>query len=349
MLKKLEKKDFGKVIALLESSNELSVFSVIDGIASGSVYVNSTVNPRAAFIQTSECNLIAGTITDIDFNQSVGEIIDFWDQITPDSKQWNDIIPQIHPDRFVRKYTRCHYVLDDANWSSKAFVLPNGYYLEPVNLEELRQGKYKNADQLLEWIDNWGNYESFCRCGVGAYIRNENTIVSWSLSDCAQKEKVAIGIHTDEDYRRKGFAQITVNEVIRLCFLKGYQLIEWLCVDCNKGSIAIAEKMGFKLQNYYDCFTPYAPIENLLDLSEAEWSEWAQHFEKAAKSEPRLMEEGIYTYIKANNPEKAKEMLMARKEAGSLEDIKLLEDSINEFIGYLHSIGMASAFSKGSE
>ena len=233
----------------------------------------------------------------MDFNKSITEKIDFWDTITPDSKQWSDVIPQIHPDKFVRKYLRHHYVLDIGNWYSNKFVLPDGYYLELVNLKELRQMQYENVEHILEWIDSWGNDNNFIKYGVEAYVRNENKIVSWSLSDCAYDRKIAIGIRTDEDYQRRGFAEITVNEVIRQCFLKGYQEIEWLCVDSNKGSIAIAEKMGFRLQNKYESFTPYVPVENLSDLSEREWNEWAEYFENSAKFEPRLMKESIYIYI----------------------------------------------------
>ncbi|HPF54653.1 MAG TPA: GNAT family N-acetyltransferase [Clostridia bacterium] len=345
MLQELPKKEYAKLLPLIISKNELSVFSVIDDITSGSVYVNNLDNPTAALIQTSECNLVAGITTDADFNDSVGEKIDFWAPITPDTKQWNDIIPQIHPDKFIRRYTRRHYVLEIADKNNMTFALPNGYFLESVNLEELKQKKYKNANEILDWIENWKDYEIFLKYGVGSYIRNEDTIVSWSISDCAHNDKIAIGIHTDDGYRRKGFAKTVVNEVIRLCELKGYKHIEWLCVDFNQGSIAVAEKMGFKLENKYDCFTPYVPVENMSDFAEAEWTDWAEYFEKGAKSEPRLIEECIYTYIKANNPKKTNELLLNYKSTVSSEYIKQFEDSINKFIDYLQSIGMASAFS----
>lgn len=39
-------------------------------------------------------------------------------------------------------------------------------------------------------------------------------------------------------------------------------------VHFNKGSIAVAEKTGFLLHNTYDSFAPFAPVENLTDLSE---------------------------------------------------------------------------------
>jgi len=90
------------------------------------------------------------------------------------------------------------------------------------------------------------------------------------LSDCSFENKIAIGIHTDERYRKKGFGEIVVFSTIKDCFAKGYETIDWFCVDSNKGSSRIAEKFGFKYSNDYYSFSSYPPIENLKDLSESE-------------------------------------------------------------------------------
>jgi hypothetical protein len=58
---KLNSKEFKKITHLVKSQNELSVLSVINGVMSGEIYVNNIDNPTEALIQTSECNLIAGS------------------------------------------------------------------------------------------------------------------------------------------------------------------------------------------------------------------------------------------------------------------------------------------------
>lgn len=338
MIYELEQQNYPKVLSLLKSDNELSVFSVISHMMEGKIFVNDTAIPTTALIQTSECNLIAGDASNTGFNESVPEVLDFWDTITPDSAEWCDVIPQIHEDKFIRKYKRCRYVLDISNYHSMSILLPDGYFVEHVDSDRLRTCGYKNADKLLEWMDNWGSDDKFAKYGVGAYIRNQDTVVSWSISDCAYKEKIAIGIMTDEGYRKKGFAKIVVNEMVSLCKQKGYKQIEWLCVDCNKGSISVAEKTGFLLCNNYDSFAPYAPVENLTDLSEQEWESWAEYFEDGAKSEERLLAECIYTYVKANNLKKVKDLLAI------CPNRREMEVSIQNFISYLHTMGMASNF-----
>ncbi len=337
-LYKLEKEDYRKVISLIESNNELSVFSVIYGIMPGEIFVNHTDIPTAALIQTSECNLLAGSIDDIEFNSTISDELDFWDPITPDTYRWHAVIPGIHKNKFVRKYQRRHYNLSIENKLNIDCSLPDGYCIEPVIPANLRCSQYENSHKLLDWIENWGSDEAFNKYGAGCYIRKDNIIVSWSLSDCSFNKKIAIGVHTDERYRKMGLGIITVNETIKMCFSKGYESVDWLCVDINKGSIAIAEKLGFVLVCKYDSFTPYPPIENLTDLSETEWNEWGTYLENAATVETQLLAECLFAYIKANNINKANQILSIYREKNPIDS------NINGFIQYLHTVGMAAKF-----
>jgi RimJ/RimL family protein N-acetyltransferase len=224
------------------------------------------------------------------------------------------------------------------NKSDINYILPDGYYIEPVIPANLRFNQYENSRKLIAWVENWGSDDAFIKYGVGCYVRKGNTIVSWSISDCSFQDKIAIGIYTDARYRKKGLGLFAANETIKMCFSKGYRSIDWLCVDINKGSIAIAEKLGFSLVCKYDSFTPYPPIENPTDYSETEWNEWETYLENAAMTEPQLIKECLFAYIKANNINKANEILLINRER------KLINRDINEFIQYLHKIGMATNF-----
>lgn len=99
---KLKNNDLNKVTHLIKSQNEISVHSVINGDMPGEIYVNSIDNPTAALIKTCECNLIAGSSNDDNFNSEVSTVIDFWDQLTPDTSEWIDLIPTIHKNPFER-------------------------------------------------------------------------------------------------------------------------------------------------------------------------------------------------------------------------------------------------------
>lgn len=338
----LESKDYKKVLPLIKSQNELSVFSVINGNNPGEIYVNNTVNPTAALIQTSECNLIAGNPNDEEFNSQVSSELDFWDMLTPDSEEWMDKIPTIHVNPFVRKYIRRHYELSRNEFIECDSNLKEGYLLEKVNIPFLKENDFENSEKVLDWAQEWSNDEIFEKHGVGYLIRNDKTIVSWSLSDCYFEDKIAIGIHTDERYRKNGLGKIVASAVVKECFNKGYKKIHWLCVDTNKGSRAVAEKLGFKYTNPYYSFTSYAPIENIEDLSETEWHEWAEYLEEASKTQGCLIYDCLEAYIKANDVEKAMAIMMIIKG----KKLKLNYLSFSKWVNHLQSSGLCSNFSK---
>jgi len=348
----LMKEDYHKVAGLVRSRTELSVLSVISGIMPGVIYVNDKDDPTAALIIACECNYLAGTASDSRFNTSIKDVdeIGFWDQLTPDTDEWAEMIPEVHRNRFVRKYTRRNYILHKDDQRSTQITIPDGFVLEKAIPDDLREKSYINSDELLDVISNWGSDQNFMEYGGIWYIRKEDTIASWSMVDCYYEGKVEIGVHTDAGYRKMGLGRAAVTANINDCFGRGIESIGWHCTDINKGSIAIAEKTGFTLLNKYVSFTPYPPVENFLDLSEPEWNEWGEYFESVSGYEPELLPEQLYAYVKANNVGKTIKSVQAMMEAGkdaryrhlSIQDaFRRLLDSI----GYFRSIGMCSNFS----
>lgn len=337
---KLIDNDFNKIVPFIKSQNELSVLSVIKGVMPGEIYVNNIDQPTAALIKTSECNLIAGCTNDFVFNSEVSTELDFWDQLTPDSEEWIDIIPTIHKNPFVRKYKRRHYTLSIDDFQECKIPLKDGFILEKVDLNLLRKNSYENSEKLLEWAANWGDDASFQKYGAGYFIHNGKIIVSWSLSDCSFDKRIAIGIHTDERFRNNGFGIKVVSATAKECFMKGYKNIDWLCVDTNKGSIAIAERLGFRYCNSYYSFSTYPPIENVKDLSESEWYEWGEYLYNASQTEDCLIWDALYCYIKSNHVEKTIPLMTLMKQ----KNIDLDYSGINNYITYLQGFDLCSNF-----
>ncbi|MEK8213434.1 GNAT family N-acetyltransferase [Paenibacillus sp. FSL L8-0463] len=336
----LNKEEYGKVRHLVESQNELSVFSVLNGEMPGEVKVNSAEHPDAVLIETSETILLAGNAGDTDFNKEITGELDFWNNVTPDSAEWRDKIPAIHPNRFIREYTRYKYSLSSREFIHPELSLPEGYVMEPVNLKDLKQQNYGNADRILEWAQAWGSEERFEEGGCGCYIRKENQIVSWSLSDCSAGDVIAVGIHTDALFRKLGLAKKVVAGVVQLCFDKGYNRVEWLCVSSNAGSRAIAEGLGFKKENEYASFSSYPPIENQRDLSEEGWYDWGTYLERASKEEPKLAMDCLYCYIKANEVEKTMTFIRELTASG----VEITPQRLADDISWFQKEGLCSAF-----
>lgn len=339
---KLNQENYIKVLPLLKSEYQLSVFSVIQGIMQGKIFVNNLENPTAALIRTSECNLLAGCVDDETFNSAISGELGFWDPIFPDSEEWIGKIPSVHQNHFVRRYTRCYYSLTPEGFIDTKRALPQGYVVEQVDPGFLRSKNLKHADEIIGLMENWGGDKGFLDNGGGAYVRNDYEIISYSICDCTYCDKAEIGIKTIENkYRKMGFGIIAAAAAVKACFEKGYKTIGWHCVEANKGSRAIATKLGFSLKGIYSTFSSYPPIENPKDLSEAEWNEWAKYFENSAQTEPRLWSECLAAYIKANNVAKANEVLAIHKVK------KPFEHNFNGLVRYLHTIGMATDFDEG--
>ncbi|MHB8128293.1 MAG: GNAT family N-acetyltransferase [Mobilitalea sp.] len=337
---RLNKEDYKKVETLITSHNELSVFAVINGIIPGEVYVNNVDSPTAVLVQTSECNLVAGNTKDADFCFAISSVLDFWDQLTPDTEEWEELIPSIHENKFVKKCKRRLYTLSHEEWNKPEIHLAQGYVLEKVDLTHLKKGYYENADKVLEWVKNWGEEDAFLTYGTGCYIRDKKTIISWSLSDCCWNNEIAIGVHTDIRYRNRGFGKIVAAANIMECFSKGYQRIHWLCVDTNKGSVAIAEKNGFTYKNEFYTFSSYPPVENFTDLSEEEWHIWGEYLEKAAETEKRLSWESLFAYIKSNDVQKTIRLISFIEQNGMNVDF----NKTKKFINTLQTYGLCSNF-----
>lgn len=332
----LEYKDYDKALPLIKSDNNLSVVSVLNGRMGGKVFVDSKENPTATIVKTSECTLVAGSTSNSEFNNEIKEICDFWEPLTPDTSDWKEIITKVHANKYVREYTRKYYKLLKNDFVKEEISIPDNLHVAEVDIETIRSKRYINSEHIIDAIDDWQSDDKFRKYGGGLYLCNGEEILSYSPLDCSFLDRVEIGIHTMGGYRKQGLGIKTAYCHIESCFNKGYKEIGWHCTEFNKGSIALAEKLGFSLESEYITFTPYPPIENVRDLSEKEWEDWAVYYENAAIEEPRLWSECLVAYIRSNNVSKADEVLAKHQE--------YITNNFNDYIKYLQKIGVATNF-----
>jgi GNAT superfamily N-acetyltransferase len=305
----LQNEEYEKVKKLVTSRNELSVFSVLDGLMPGEVLADSAENPQSVMIESSETRLLAGCADNEDFNAAIAESLDFWDWVTPDSEAWREKIPGTHPNTFIREYTRHRYILTRDDFIPANLPLPEGYVLERIDLQELRNHDYVNADKIYDWTAAWGSDEHFAAAGCGCYIRHQDTIVSWSVSDCYAGDRIAIGIHTAPRYRKLGLAAQVASATVQCCLDKGYNIVEWLCVSTNSGS-------------------------------QDGWYEWGAYLEQPAQEEPRLYWNCLNSYVKANAFEKAMSVIGEMTRTGNTSGLEHLTGAI----AYYQREGLCSAF-----
>lgn len=294
---------FYKIKGIIQNNCcELSINSTIAGNNPGKIFVDSMEYPESVLIKTVECNVVAGKADNNEFNNAIRKELNFWDHLTCDTMEWEKHINEFHSNSFLKKYKRKYYLLTSLNFKDYKECLENNVWIEQIDAHIINNIKLQNSDKVKEWVDgNWFSVKQFLKSGFGFCIRNKNEIISWCITDCYFEDRIEIGIHTDDKYKRKGYGSIAVAATVEACLSSGINTIGWHCVGKNTGSIKTAEKVGFKLEKEYYSFTPYPPIENDSDLTADEWEDYAIFYNKASNEESKYYWLTAECWAKANN------------------------------------------------
>ncbi len=284
---------YEKVRPLFEGfPHTLITAAVIERYCPGSIYVDDTETPKTALIVSPEGYYLAGDHTD-SFSEALKTFID---TLIPERLQkgeenvslnyypasWEDRLSHILQEKFplrVHGYTYAFKKLKIPDWRDR---IPKGFSIVQVD-RFLLSSSLKNKEKVLEWINHvWSSPEDFLRHGVGFCMLHSDTIVSWCLTDCVVGSRCEIGIETQEDYRRQGFASLTVAATVDYCLQKGLTAIDWHTGVTNVGSIRTAEKVGFErvlMDTYY--FFWFYPVDNFIEHGYHSW--WEGHYGESAQ------------------------------------------------------------------
>jgi RimJ/RimL family protein N-acetyltransferase len=166
-------------------------------------------------------------------------------------------MPVVFQGRSPLVTARRHYVCTaktDA-WHER---IPEGFQIHRLDDELLRTPGVEIPKHVTEWMTtNWGSIEAFMARGFGFCTLHGQRVISWSIADCVSGDACEIGIHTADDYRRRGLATLTATAAVDYALSNGLKQVGWHCDENNLGSIGVAEKAGFKLERkyvqYYAC------------------------------------------------------------------------------------------------
>jgi len=266
MIHELKKRDYRKVRSLFEELKwNLITSAVIEGTSPGRVYADRIKDPRTAFMCTAEGYYLAGYDNNDEFNTSLNRLIferifagdtvrkdetDVALGFHPDS--WKDKMPIIFQGRIPLTTARRHYVCTELKVDGWRDHVPQGFQVQRINGTLLRTPRLDIPEHVTSWMEtNWGSIPDFMKKGFGFCMLYGKRVVSWSIADCISGSACEIGIHTREDYRRRGLATLTAAATVDHALSSGFKYVGWHCNECNFGSIGVAEKVGFKLERKY--------------------------------------------------------------------------------------------------
>ena len=241
--------------------------SILDGIQTGRIFVDDTVVPQAA-IFWHYCGIayVTGKTEDSDFIQTLYTLLDrtfepsqksFYLIVAKDARNWITILDSFYeknPD--IQKRERYSFIFNQHSFQKRilennVIVLPDGFSyfeIQPNHLSRL-------SGRVIPSY-SWDSYNDFFKFGkgFGIYDLTNNRIASTSFSSGIGDGKIDIGIETQPDYRRMGFAKLTAAKIIAYILEKD-MLPDWGCDAMNQASLSTALNIGFEKSTSYSIYT----------------------------------------------------------------------------------------------
>lgn len=264
-MKPLGKKDYSKLLEPIKnvSFNNLFARSVIEQKVDGKIFVDNTDNPQTYYvIHPYGMTLLFGNSNNDEFNSSFREYAlnlnhvrgkHEWMQVFP--YNWNNVLNELFKNNLIKS-------VDNIEKKEKGIIELNTRVNFKFNLDKyLRLRRTSSAPEIkivrankqifrdmkgtVVPVNFWNNEDDFLKNGIGFSLFYNNKLASTAYSSFIIDDKFELGIETVEEFRGKGFAEITCSALIDYCIENNYEPI-WACRLENIGSYRLAQKIGFE-------------------------------------------------------------------------------------------------------
>lgn len=123
-------------------------------------------------------------------------------------------------------------------------AMPDRYEVELVTEQTLHKG-YENEVMLTKRLEEcWNSSEDFFEKSLSFIAVKDKRIVGIIFGSGRYEKYIPIDIEVSEEHRKKGIAKALTIAFIKHC-MKCELVPHWDCVESNKGSIHLAESVGF--------------------------------------------------------------------------------------------------------
>jgi len=244
--------------------NNLFARAVVEHHVNGKVYVDNVFTPNAFYVlHPYGMSLLYGTISDEFLETYLKDYL-----LGRNGSRNTDESLQIFPTELEK---RIDDALEKNMIMSDLVVSPNhsGYSVIKYKRINFRFNRYK-FEQFLLTIDFdtfkflvidsllyseikgsvvpskfWNNYSDFAQYGLGFSLIHENQSVAVAFSSFVHDQLFELGIETNAEYRKRGFASIVSAKLITYCLENDLEPV-WSCRFGNHGSYNLALKLGFE-------------------------------------------------------------------------------------------------------
>lgn len=250
--------DIKTIENLFESWEETMIWSCLQGVM-GEIYVdeNEEECPKSAVAVLGAFAFFAG--------EPKKELVLYKPEayqgdfviMVPQSPEWAAVIEECYPGscKKVERYAlkKEPDVFEKEKLQHIVNRLPEGYELK--RLDKAVFEETKKEPWCSDWTAQYPNHETFQKLGLGVVIFKDGQLVSGASSYTSYKNGIEIQVDTKEEYRRKGLALICSARLILECLERGLYP-SWDAQ--NKGSLALAEKLGYHYSHTYTAYEVYS-------------------------------------------------------------------------------------------
>ncbi len=236
-LQELQQSDFFIAEPLFGQLSQLhgSVAAVLSAADDGQVWVDDPGEPTCALLAGPEGYYLGGRPRPGRDYQALRSTIPDWAYLYP-AAEWLAAPDLALPHQYMQRHPRLFLSLVPK--AGAEMPLPEGFSLSPEH-----DGAFSCA------------------------ILSEGAVVAHCRPDLRVGGYVELGVWTRPDMRRRGLAGVALRSSLNLAAACGVQRVGWHCHASNRGSIAVAQRVGFVQTAFYTAFSASLPAENTGDLT----------------------------------------------------------------------------------
>ncbi|MFC1961127.1 GNAT family N-acetyltransferase [Chloroflexota bacterium] len=264
MICQLEEHEYESIRLLCrDHKSNLVVDSVIDQNTPAWVFVDQKRKPGSALIwDKQDALLLAGYAECEEFNVAIGDTL--VQRIIPDAQRryvpemtiyyasdaWEARLEVILQGRNAEKASRRYYAFTYPNTAGQK-QMPLDCEMRRIDEVLLGNAELGNIAHVRGWVGSfWHSYRDFANTGIGYCLVKKDSIVSWCLSVFVSGSNREFGLATVPEERMQGHATLVAMACVKYCYENGLTP-HWHCWNDNRGSIAVAEKVGFEKPTIY--------------------------------------------------------------------------------------------------
>lgn len=241
--------------AFREEKTDVPLWSCIEG-KMGRAWVDNKEKPTAAIVVVGDFCYLLGCILSDKTEFDIDQLLEKCRRkvIVADDSSWISFIESHYPNH-LKRFSR-YSIKKELDVFQKNIL---NDYIDAVNsefqicrIDESLYFKVLEDNFMADCCSNYTSLEEFLEHGIGYAIVKNGEVISAASSYSYCEDSIEITIGTKEEYRRRGLAQAVASRLILECVEKNIYP-RWDAA--NKESVALAEKLGYRLDKEYEVYS----------------------------------------------------------------------------------------------